>query len=96
MTVIRNDAGEPFSKWKPSDKFAWQWKQTGLSNAVPKPEFVFDAQRKWRLDYAWPEIRLAVEIDGFGFGHQAIAGMTQDSCGKSQRSGQAGMARSEI
>ncbi len=29
-------------------------------------EYVFDAERDWRFDFAWPEQRLAVEIDGWG------------------------------
>jgi hypothetical protein len=33
---------------------------------LPRPthEFVFDATRKWRLDYAWVEQRLALEVEG--------------------------------
>lgn len=27
-------------------------------------EFQFHSHRKWRFDYAWPEIKLALEIDG--------------------------------
>lgn len=29
----------------------------------PKREFHFDATRKWRIDFAWPERKLAVEIE---------------------------------
>lgn len=31
---------------------------------VPLPEFVFHPVRKWRFDYAWPDQKIAVEIDG--------------------------------
>jgi len=31
---------------------------------VPQPEYRFDKVRKWRLDYAWPDVFLAVEIEG--------------------------------
>ena len=31
---------------------------------VPVPEYVFHATRKWRLDYAWPHARVALEVDG--------------------------------
>lgn len=27
-------------------------------------EYRFDADRKWRFDFAWPSIRLAVEVEG--------------------------------
>jgi very-short-patch-repair endonuclease len=33
---------------------------------LPKPtrEYRFHDTRKWRLDFAWPDYKLAVEIDG--------------------------------
>lgn len=29
-------------------------------------EYRFHPTRLWRFDYAWPDLRLAVELDGFG------------------------------
>lgn len=45
-----------------------------VAAASPRPErqFKFHPSRKWRLDFAWPLYRLAVEIDGgifVGGGH---------------------------
>ena len=40
--------------------FIW----SGLNIPMPQKEFMFHDQRKWRIDYAWPEIKLAVEIEG--------------------------------
>ena len=40
---------------------------TLIANAgLPKPveEFAFHPERKWRFDRAWPDSKLAVEIDG--------------------------------
>lgn len=36
------------------------------SIGVPGPvsEFLFNPPRRWRFDYAWPERRLALEIEG--------------------------------
>lgn len=31
---------------------------------APVREFVFAPPRRWRIDFAWPELRLAVEVDG--------------------------------
>lgn len=31
---------------------------------VPTLEHVFHPERKWRFDFAWPEQRIALEIDG--------------------------------
>jgi very-short-patch-repair endonuclease len=30
----------------------------------PTPEYRFHATRRWRFDYAWPEHRVALEVDG--------------------------------
>lgn len=31
---------------------------------MPTPEFRFDATRRWRFDYCWPEQKIALEIEG--------------------------------
>lgn len=31
---------------------------------VPQAEYVFHPDRKWRLDYAWPDLLIAVECQG--------------------------------
>lgn len=30
----------------------------------PVPEYVFAAPRKWRFDYAWPDQKVALEVQG--------------------------------
>lgn len=37
-----------------------------LAPELPKPvaEYKFDSERKWRIDRAWPEHRIALEIEG--------------------------------
>ncbi len=37
-----------------------------LAYGIPPPvkEFVFHPTRKWRFDWAWPEHKIALEIDG--------------------------------
>jgi len=37
-----------------------------LAPDLPKPvaEYRFHPRRRWRFDYAWPEYKVAVEIDG--------------------------------
>jgi very-short-patch-repair endonuclease len=30
----------------------------------PTREYRFDAQRRWRFDFAWPDQRLALEVEG--------------------------------
>ena len=31
---------------------------------APVPEYQFCIDRKWRIDYAWPELTIALEIEG--------------------------------
>lgn len=42
------------------------------ANNIPLPirEYRFHATRKWRFDFAWPDLKVAIEIDGgaFAFG----------------------------
>ena len=54
-----NDAGKPFSKLKPAEKFEIMWKLHGLEGNVYVRELVFDKDRKWRFDFAWPLVKLA-------------------------------------
>lgn len=69
MVTIYDENGLPFSKWKPADKFAHMYREHGVG--TPVRELQFDDIRKWRFDFAFPGQRVAVEINGFGFGHQA-------------------------
>lgn len=32
--------------------------------AQPIPEFLFYPDRKWRFDFAWPDLKVAVEVQG--------------------------------
>jgi hypothetical protein len=35
-----------------------------LKLPVPEIEYRFDPRRRWRFDYAWPERRIALEVEG--------------------------------
>ncbi|MBN1399644.1 MAG: hypothetical protein JXA74_02335 [Anaerolineae bacterium] len=45
-------------------EFATQMQAVGIEPAAC--EHVFAPPRRWRFDYAWPDLKLAVELDGFG------------------------------
>ena len=36
---------------------------------TPEREYRFDSQRRWRFDFAWPDIKLAVEVEGGIYSH---------------------------
>jgi very-short-patch-repair endonuclease len=50
--------------------------------SAPHPEFRFVPGRKFRADYAWPDERLLLEIDGGIYGgkggHSSISGILRD------------------
>lgn len=47
---------------------------------IPNPtqQYIFHPQRQWRMDFSWPAHKLAVEIQGFGPGHNSYNGMSND------------------
>jgi very-short-patch-repair endonuclease len=50
----------------------------------PKTEYRFHPKRAWRLDFAWPALKLALEVEGGHWGdgrHTRGAGYTED-CAK--------------
>lgn len=47
----------------------------------PTPEFKFHPDRKWRFDYAWPDHKIAVEVEGgiwIGGRHTSGSGFAKD------------------
>lgn len=63
-------------------QFLTIWKQV-IGSPLPEQEFRFHPTRKWRLDFAWPEQRVAVEIQGGVFtkgrgGHTSGVGVQRD------------------
>ena len=48
-------------------------------NLAPLREFMFHPTRKFRFDYAWPALKLAVEVEGGVNGrHQRMGGFAAD------------------
>lgn len=49
-------------------QFAQLWERLKHAKAHPfVTEHRFDADRQWRFDFAWPSVRVAVEIEGGTF-----------------------------
>lgn len=59
-----------WSKSTAAEKFESLVYASELLRPSCQKEYLVVEGRRWRWDYAWPEVLLAVEIDGFGFGHQ--------------------------
>lgn len=49
-----------------SELAAIAFKRILAENKIAQPidEYRFDAERQWRFDYAWPESKVALEVDG--------------------------------
>ncbi|MDE0005597.1 MAG: hypothetical protein OXQ29_23145 [Rhodospirillaceae bacterium] len=65
------------------DQFAlWLASSEGAGIPPYVREYRFHPTRKWRFDFAWPERRVAVEIEGIKYGdvgrHQHGAGFVAD------------------
>ena len=52
-------------RMKPGAALLMHCRALGLPE--PVAEFRFHATRRWRFDFAWPNLKLAVEIDGGAF-----------------------------
>lgn len=64
------------------DQLEFQLRALGLNGFVR--EYRFHPVRKWRFDFAHPDRKLAIEIEGFGAGgiagrHQRISGFSKDA-----------------
>lgn len=57
--------------------FEIAWALNPLKGADLVREHPFHPTRKWRFDFAFPSVKLAVEIDGRGR-HQTVAGTRAD------------------
>jgi len=60
---------------------AWKKYQCFGSQGLPIQEWVFtlEGDERYRLDFAWPNVKVGVEVQGFGFGHQRIAALKRDA-----------------
>jgi len=63
------------------EKFLEAWKKHSPfgPEGMPCQQYLLNAEWTRPFDFAWPATRVAVEIQGFGFGHQRIAGMARDA-----------------
>ena len=48
------------------------------NNLSPILQHKFHPVRNWRFDFCWPVAKLAIEIQGFGPGHNSYTGMSSD------------------
>ncbi len=62
---------------KGEEAFWAEWKKAIVPGSVGYREYRFHPTRMWRFDFAWPQIKLAVEIEGRGR-HQSFVGFNKD------------------
>lgn len=71
------------SKSRMEPEFLLIWREDFRSLPEPVHNYRFDPVRRWELDYAWPELLVAVELDGGthkigGGNHNRPAGQARD------------------
>lgn len=54
------------------------WWMQQFPGFPPQLQYFFHPSRKWRFDFCWPQFKWAVEIQGYGPGHNSLRGMTND------------------
>lgn len=83
LSTSRSRRRPPARKGDETANLAWALKAAGLPK--PEAELRFAAPaRDWRFDLAWPDRKLAVEVEGVSAGrsrHQSIDGYQED-CAK--------------
>ncbi|GIW60338.1 MAG: hypothetical protein KatS3mg087_1404 [Patescibacteria group bacterium] len=68
-------------KGKPRKPSTLELRFVNLWKDVPIPyvrEYTFHPRRAWRFDFAFPTRKVAIEIQGFGKGHNSYSGMKSD------------------
>lgn len=77
-----------------TDLICWAVEQAGFGK--PQSEFRFHQKRKWRFDFAWPDLKVALEREGSAWvdgrlvsRHRSDAGYASD-CEKYNAAGVAG------
>jgi len=80
-TTIYNDKGQPFSSWRPGAKFKYvlEVENMSLTHLGMGEEYRFDPKRRWRFDFAFPRVMVAVEIDGTLGRHSTPSGEAKDN-----------------
>lgn len=61
--------------------FLTYWLQLGDRDNEPAQEYQFHPTRKWRFDFAWPDAKVACELEGIvseKSRHTTITGYTKD------------------
>lgn len=60
-----SDCGAEVAEFIPTEYLAKKCKEAGYPD--PTFEHVFHAERKWRFDLCWPELKISLEIQGGAF-----------------------------
>lgn len=61
--ALRTESRNPSLRSEAEQTFLWQVKHA-TTIADPVAAYRFHLERKWEFDFAWPEVAIAVEIEG--------------------------------
>lgn len=73
---VRIDPTQPDPRSKSELNLYAYWSQNYTDTIVP--QHIFHPIRQWRLDFAFPDLLIGIEIQGHGTGHTSYEGMQRD------------------
>jgi len=80
-TVKKRSASKRPKKKSSGEEMFW-FHCRAMNIPLPQREFAFYPTRRWRFDFAWPELKICVEVEGVvgdGIGrHQTAKGFESD------------------
>ena len=73
MTPSKNPKQSPLE-----EKFYQAWIEEFGDSFTPIQQYRFCSER-YRLDFAWPDWKVGVELNGFGWGHTTVSAKKRDA-----------------
>ena len=69
---------------KAEQQFLNAWRLYGIPDSDPVSQYSIegcksDANRTYKFDFAWPLVKIAIEIDGHGYGHVTPKGRSNSA-----------------
>lgn len=78
---VRRDPRGPNGMTDLEASFLYHWRILAQDMQEPVRDYKFDDGRKWQFDFAWPDVKVAVECEGgifTGQAHGSIRGILRD------------------
>lgn len=61
------------------ERFYQAWIEEFGNTLTPLRQYRFCETERYRLDFAWPDWKVGVELNGFGWGHTTVSAKKRDA-----------------